>query len=92
MNELFKLVLSLSVSGGLLILLLLACKPLWKKRAGKRWQYYIWLVVVVRLLLPFAPETSLMGAAFRQADAAAAAVDTQEMEWEVRSEDRKSVV
>lgn len=73
MNELFKLVLSLSVSGGLLILLLLACKPLWKKRAGKRWQYYIWLVVVVRLLLPFAPETSLMGAAFRQADAVAVA-------------------
>lgn len=74
MNELFKTVLSLSVSGGLLILLLLACRPLWRRRASTRWQYYIWLVVLLRLLLPFTPEVNLVGLAFQQAGQAAASV------------------
>lgn len=65
MNELLKIILSLSLSGALLILLLLLCKPLVKGKLSKRWQYYIWLIVVARLLLPFAPETNLMGMIFR---------------------------
>lgn len=80
MNELFKMVLSLSLSGGLLILLLLASRPLWKRRAGMRWQYYIWLVVLVRLLLPFAPEANLAGAIFERAEQSnAVAAAQQEM-------------
>lgn len=68
MNELLKIVLSLSLSGSLLSLVLFLCKPLFKNRISKRWQYYIWLVVVARLLLPFAPETSIVGALFQEAD------------------------
>ena len=68
MNEALKVVLSLSLSGSLLILLLLLLRPLFKGRLSKRWQYYIWLVVVARLLLPFAPETNLMGALFQEID------------------------
>ncbi|MCI8478954.1 MAG: peptidase, M56 family protein, partial [Oscillospiraceae bacterium] len=56
MSECFKTVLSLSLSGALLILVLLLIKPLVRDRLSKRWQYYIWLVVLARLLLPFAPE------------------------------------
>lgn len=65
MNELLKTILSLSLSGALLILVLFLCRPLVKDRSSKRWQYYIWLVVVARLLLPFAPETNLVGAIFQ---------------------------
>lgn len=66
MIELLKLLLSLSLSGTLLILILLLCKPLYKYRLSRQWQYYIWLVVIARLLLPFTPETSLVGNLFRE--------------------------
>lgn len=65
MNGLLKTILSLSLSGALLILVLFLCRPLVKDRLSKRWQYYIWLVVVARLLLPFAPETNLVGTIFQ---------------------------
>lgn len=66
MNEILKVVLSLSLSGSLLILVLLLCKPLFRSRISKCWQYYIWLVVIARLLLPFTPETSPIGTLFQQ--------------------------
>lgn len=68
MSEAFKIPLSLSCSGALLILVLLLCRPLFRGRLSKRWQYYIWLVVVARLLLPLAPEMNLMGAVFQKID------------------------
>lgn len=68
MNALLKIILSLSLSGGLLILVFLLCKPLIKDKLSKRWQYYIWLIVVARLLLPFTPETNLMGTIFQYFD------------------------
>lgn len=68
MNEILKVVLSLSLSGTLLILLLFLLQSLFKERLSKRWQYYIWLVVVARLLFPFAPETNLMTTLFQGND------------------------
>ncbi|MCM1123214.1 MAG: M56 family metallopeptidase [Eubacterium sp.] len=68
MSELLKTLLSLSLSGTLLILLLFLCRPLYQNRLSKRWQYYIWLLVIARLLLPFSPRTSLIGNLFRQAE------------------------
>lgn len=68
MNEMLKTVLSLSLSGTLLILLLFSLRSLFKERLSKRWQYYIWLVVVARLLVPFAPETNLMTMFFQGID------------------------
>ena len=68
MSELFKGFLSLSLSGSLVIAALLLCRPLYRNRVSRRWQYYIWLVAVARLLLPLAPETSLMNTLFRQAE------------------------
>ena len=68
MPELLKTLLSLSLSGTLLILLLLLLRPVYRNRLSKRWQYYIWLLVIARLLLPLTPETSLMGTLFRQVE------------------------
>lgn len=68
MNEVMKLIISLSLSGTTLILLLLLFRPLYQERLSKNWQYYIWLVVILRLLLPITPETSLMGTLFRSAE------------------------
>lgn len=61
MNLVLKIFLSMSFSGALLILALLWGKQFFKNKASRQWQYYIWLVVILRLLLPFGPETSFMG-------------------------------
>lgn len=71
MSELLKVIASLSVSGSVLILLLLLLKPLVRGRVSKRWQYYIWLLVAARLLLPVGPAGSPAGNAVQEADSAA---------------------
>ena len=71
MNEFIKILLSLSVSGPLLLLFILGLKPLYKNRFSKRWQYYIWIVVALRFLLPFTPDTTIVGSLFEKFDTAA---------------------
>lgn len=68
MTQIFKTVLSMSLSGAILIAVLLCGIRLLRGRLGRQWQYYIWMIVVMRLLLPFGPEVSLMGQAYRAAD------------------------
>lgn len=70
MSAALKIFLSMSVSGSLLILTLLLGKRFLKDKFSRQWQYYIWLVVVLRLLVPFGPEVSLMGRAYQAVDQA----------------------
>ncbi len=70
MNEFMKILLSLSVSGTLLLLLVLGLKQLSKNRSSKRWQYYIWIIVALRFLLPFTPDTTIVGSLFESLDTA----------------------
>lgn len=58
----------MSLSGSLLIIILFAGKHFLKDRVSRQWQYYIWLIVIARLLLPFALETNLMGTLFQTID------------------------
>ena len=60
----------MSFSGALLILLLLVGKRFFKDKISRQWQYYIWLIVIVRLLLPLGPETNLMGKTYQTIDQA----------------------
>ena len=71
MSEFIKILLSLSVSGALLLLLILGLKPLYKNKFSKRWQYYIWIVVALRFLLPFTPNITIVGSLFEKFDTAA---------------------
>lgn len=71
MNEFIKILLSLSVSGTLLLVFILGLKPLYKNRFSKRWQYYIWIVVALRFLLPFTPDTTIVGSLFEKFDTVA---------------------
>ncbi|MFA7079188.1 MAG: M56 family metallopeptidase, partial [Syntrophomonas sp.] len=64
MNETFRLLLSLSVSGSILALLIFAIKPFIRHKLSKSIQYYIWIVVVLRLILPFSFEESIMNNVF----------------------------
>jgi beta-lactamase regulating signal transducer with metallopeptidase domain len=58
------LVLSLSISGSILTLLLFALKPLFKYRLPKAVQYYAWVLVLLRLLIPFSVKTSVLNYIF----------------------------
>jgi len=64
LSNLFRVVFSMSLSGTAIILLLLLLRPLLKERFSKAWQYYIWMIVVVRLLVPYSPEHSLVNDLF----------------------------
>lgn len=64
MNDALKLILSLSISGSILALILLAIKPLIKHKLSKTIQYYIWVIVLFRLILPFSFEESIMNKLF----------------------------
>lgn len=59
MDSVFASVLCVSVSGAALTLLLLLLKPLLKNRVPKAFSYYIWILVLLRLALPFGYSVNL---------------------------------
>lgn len=61
MNNVLLVFLSLSVSGSILALILLTIKPFIRNKLSQTWQYYIWLIVIFRFLIPFTPEVSIVG-------------------------------
>ena len=64
MNEIIKLILSLSLSGSILAVIIFLLKPFIKYKLSKSIQYYIWMVVLLRLVLPFSFEVSIMNDVF----------------------------
>jgi bla regulator protein BlaR1 len=61
MNQLvwiFKEVLYLSVFADILILLILLVKKIFKKTLSPKWHYYIWILLLIRLMVPYTPESS----------------------------------
>ncbi|WP_040952750.1 M56 family metallopeptidase [Gorillibacterium massiliense] len=61
MREWFAVFLSLSVSGSLIAVVLLTLRPFARRWFSHTWQYYIWLIVVARLLLPVTLEPNVIG-------------------------------
>jgi beta-lactamase regulating signal transducer with metallopeptidase domain len=68
MNEILKIFTSLSVSGSIIAIILFTLKCLYKNRLSKTWQYYIWLVVIIRLLAPYSLQTNIVGRLFYKAE------------------------
>ncbi len=52
MDELFKTVLTLSILGFALIAVLLVLKPVTVKKFPAKWQYYVWIVVALSMIVP----------------------------------------
>lgn len=52
MAQVFTAVLLMSSVGSVLIFVLLVLKPITKRVFGSHWQYYIWLVVLIVMVLP----------------------------------------
>ncbi|KNY29930.1 M56 family metallopeptidase [Pseudobacteroides cellulosolvens] len=68
MNEIVKVVLSLSLSGSILALFVLVLKPLIRHKVSKSIQFLLWIVVVFRFLLPFSFESSFINELFYNRD------------------------
>jgi beta-lactamase regulating signal transducer with metallopeptidase domain len=64
MNEIVKVVLSLSMSGSILAMIILATKPFISRKLSKSIQYYLWMIILLRLTLPFSFESSIMNGLF----------------------------
>lgn len=59
LTEIFKEVLSLAISASVLIVLIFVSKVLFKNKLSAQWHYYIWILLILRLLIPYAPESSI---------------------------------
>lgn len=66
MSDAFRAVVSMSLSGSIVGLILFALKPVLKNRLSKQLQYYLWLIVIAQFLLPFSWELSLSKATPKQ--------------------------
>jgi len=60
MNSVVLTILSLSASGSVLALILFSLRPFLKNKVSKTFQYYIWLLVLLRLALPLSFDGSIM--------------------------------
>ena len=60
-NRFFLSILSLSLSAALVGMLILLLRPLTGKYFSRKWNYYIWFLVIIRLLLPIQFTAALPG-------------------------------
>ncbi len=65
MAEFMIVLLSLSFSGTFLFAVVYIATRLLRNRLSRRWQYYIWLIVILRFLIPFAQTGNLTNVLFR---------------------------
>lgn len=52
MSQIFLCVLSLSLSGALTAILILFLRTVTKKYFSSKWNYYIWMILIIRLMIP----------------------------------------
>lgn len=57
--KLFNVVVSLSLMGSLVFLLIIIIKGLFKNKLSAHWHYYIWFLLLIRLIIPNTPESPL---------------------------------
>jgi beta-lactamase regulating signal transducer with metallopeptidase domain len=55
----FRNILSLSLMGSILTGIIILVKRLLNNKLSANWHYFIWFLLIVRLTMPFAPESSL---------------------------------
>lgn len=59
LTALFKTMLSLSFMGSVLAVVIILTKRIFKNKLSANWHYYIWFLLIIRLIIPYAPVSSL---------------------------------
>ncbi|MDE5931108.1 MAG: M56 family metallopeptidase, partial [Lachnospiraceae bacterium] len=88
MNGFFLTILSLSLSSALTGMLILAIRPLSGKFFSRKWNYYIWFLVILRLLMPVQLTAALPGGVLFDLSKEAAGEISGESDWETDSMQR----
>ncbi|GIP14772.1 hypothetical protein J40TS1_04140 [Paenibacillus montaniterrae] len=57
--SLFEWVFTASIMGSVLVLIIFATKKVLQNRLSPKWTYLLWMLLVLRLLLPWTPESSV---------------------------------
>ncbi|QAA34427.1 M56 family metallopeptidase [Clostridium manihotivorum] len=57
LEVLFKIILSLSFMGSIVAISIMLVKRIFKTKLKANWHYLIWFLLIVRLLMPYAPES-----------------------------------
>ncbi len=52
-SQLFSMVFYASLSGSIVAIIILLLKLIFGKKLSARWHYYIWFILIIRLLLPY---------------------------------------
>lgn len=56
--SLFKEIIYLAATASVLVLLLLLLKKIFRRILHPKWHYYIWILLLIRLIVPFEPTSS----------------------------------
>ncbi|WP_336775458.1 M56 family metallopeptidase [Paenibacillus sp. MMO-58] len=59
LSDFFAWILSASLMASVLVVLILAAKGLLRDKLKPRWGYLLWLLLILRLVLPWAPESPI---------------------------------
>lgn len=59
MNVIFNIVLTSTLYASVVGLIILLLKAILKNRLDPRWQYIIWLVFILKLIVPFGPKSNI---------------------------------
>lgn len=86
MSDLFIVWLSLSLSATLIAGLIYLVQKLAATRLTPTWKYYIWLIVLFRLLIPVAPEGSLVGNLFTPLQEQSIEIDSSQQQPSMSAE------
>lgn len=60
LSEILKTVLQLSVSGIIITIALLTLMPFIEKKFSKKWLFYIWVIVFIKLIIPYSPPINVI--------------------------------
>ena len=90
-NEILKLILSLSLSGSILALLFFAMKPFVKYKLSKIIQYIIWIIILLRFIVPISFEDSVMIKVFNSSESQIEII-TPENAAEINESDKNSIM
>lgn len=58
-NLLFKAILLLSAMGSFLVIIIMLIKKLFKDKLSASWHYYIWMLLILRLAIPYSYQSPL---------------------------------
>ena len=54
----FKIITLSSLTSSVIVLLILITKTIFRNKLNPTFHYYIWLILLIKLVIPFGPQTS----------------------------------